>query len=75
MITAMPRKRSPGRPRKHGGRRAGAGRKRLEGVGTQVVSVTLTPQHVAKVERWQDEHDVETFSEAVRQIIDAVQPG
>lgn len=74
MLTAMPRKRGPGRPRKHGGRREGAGRKPLGGLGTQVVSVTLTPAHVAKVERWQEAHDLESFSEALRQIIDAL-PG
>jgi hypothetical protein len=27
------------------------------------------------IDRWQDEHDAANFSEAVRQIIDLVQPG
>lgn len=56
--------------RKHGGRRAGAGRKPLPEGHTTIVSVTLTAKHIAKVERWQEEEDCSTFSQAVRQMID-----
>jgi hypothetical protein len=73
MITAtMPRKRGPGRPRKHGGRREGSGRKPTEGVGLEVVGLLrLTPQQRAKAERWQEANGLDTFAEAVRQMIDA----
>lgn len=73
MISAtMPRKRGPGRPRKHGGARPGAGRPRTDGVGTQRLIVFLTPDQVAKVERWQEANGADSFSEALRQIVDAV---
>jgi hypothetical protein len=53
-----------------GGRREGAGRKRLDGVGTQVVAVRLTPAHIERAERWQESHELENFSAAVRSMID-----
>ena len=56
----------------HGGRRAGAGRKPTDGVGVQILSITLTPKHIKKVEKWEDDHGTESFSEAMRQIIDTV---
>lgn len=55
---------------RQGGRRPGSGRKRLDGIGTQVVAVRLTPAHVARVERWLEEHELENFSAAVRSMID-----
>jgi len=70
MITGMAKKRRA----THGGRRKGAGRPLLDGQGTQVVTVRLTAKHIQKVERWQDEHDAENFSDAVRQIVDTVMP-
>jgi hypothetical protein len=71
MIDAtMPRKRGPGRPRKHGGARPGAGRPRLAGVGTQVVAATLLSTQVAKVEGWMERHDAPNFSAALREMID-----
>ena len=56
--------------RKHGGHRLGAGRKPLEGTGTHVVAVTLLSRQITKVERWQEAHDLESFSAAVRAMID-----
>jgi hypothetical protein len=53
----------------HGGRRPGAGRKPLEGVGTQVVAVRLTPADIARVERYLDTHGLANFSHAVRAMI------
>jgi hypothetical protein len=55
---------------RRGGRREGAGRPRLGVFGTKVVAVRLTPAHIARVERWQDEHDLPNFSAAVRSMID-----
>ena len=74
MIPVMPTKRRPGRPRQHGGRRAGAGRKPLPEGHTTVVSATLSAKHIEKVERWQEAHGCDTFSEALRQMIDAATP-
>lgn len=60
----------PKRPRgRHGGKREGAGRPRL-GPGTVVVAVTLTARHLGKVERWQEAHDLASFSAALRAMID-----
>lgn len=68
MIAAMAKR------KKHGGRRPGAGRKPLpEGPGTPV-TVWLPAEHVAKVVAWQDRHECESFSEALRQIIAAASP-
>jgi hypothetical protein len=78
MIASMPKKRGPARPRPHGGRREGAGRKPLEGVGTQVVAVRLTPKNVDQVERYMDAHGLPNFSAAVRAMIElasAHEPG
>jgi hypothetical protein len=36
------------------------------------MQVRRTPR---TIDRWQDEHGADNFSEAVRQIIDVVQPG
>ena len=68
MISGMARK------KKHGGRRPGAGRKALPEGPTTKVAVTLPAEHIAKVVRWQDEHDCESFSDALRQMIDAASP-
>lgn len=76
MIPGMsaPKKKPPIKKPKHGGRRPGAGRKPLpEGPGTPV-TVWLPATHVARVVAWQDGHDCESFSEALRQMIDAVGP-
>jgi hypothetical protein len=73
MLTSMPKtttRKKDGR----GGHRPGAGRKPLPEGHTQVVAVRLTGVHIAKVERWEDEHDAGSFSAAVRQIIDAAVP-
>ena len=74
MIPAMAKKKPPKRKPKHGGRREGAGRKPLPEGHTSVVSVTLTTPHIEKVERWQTQYACDTFSEAVRQIIDTASP-
>jgi len=71
MIKGMAKKRSPG---KHGGVRARAGRPPLEGIGTTKIAVSLLVTHIAKIERWQDEHGVDSFSGAVRDMIDAASP-
>lgn len=62
------------RKKKHGGRRPGAGRKPLPEGPTTKVAVTLPAEHIAKVVAWQDAHDCESFSDALRQIIDAAMP-
>lgn len=36
--------------------------------------MTLTAKHIGKVERWQEEHGQDTFSEAIREIIDTASP-
>lgn len=73
MLSTVPRKRRPGRPRQHGGRRPNqTGRPRLEGVGTEMRMVRLLPRQIAKVERWQEANGLDNFAEAVRQIIDAL---
>lgn len=73
LSTTMPKKRGPGRPRQHGGRRANqTGRPRLEGVGLVPVMARLLPRQIAKVERWQEANGAENFAEALRQMIDAM---
>lgn len=62
------------RKRKHGGRRPGAGRKPLPEGHTTPVTVHLPAQHIAKVERWEEDHDAASFSDALRQIIDTTIP-
>lgn len=65
-----PKRKPPKRKGKHGGRRAGAGRKPLpEGAGTPV-TVWLPAAYIQRVVTWQDEHDCESFSEALRQLLD-----
>ena len=72
MITStMPRKRGPGRPRKHGGARPGAGRPPIGGIGTQKVQAYLTGDEIAKVEAWVERHDLESFSAALREMVNA----
>jgi hypothetical protein len=69
MTTAPPsrRRRAPS----HGGRREGAGRKSLDARGTaEVVAVRLTARHIARVERWMKRHHMETFSHALRAMIE-----
>jgi len=56
----------------HGGRRDGAGRPRLEGIGITRVDVKLLERHINKVERWQEANGCDSFSEALRQMIDAM---
>lgn len=70
----MAKKTAPKKTAPHGGRREGAGRKPLPEGPTTVVSVTLPAEHIAKVVRWQDEHDCDSFSDALRQIIDITIP-
>jgi hypothetical protein len=41
-------------------------------VRNATMQVRRTPR---TIDRWQDEHGADNFSEVVRQIIDAVQPG
>jgi hypothetical protein len=55
---------------RHGGKREGAGRPKIDPLGTQVVAVRLTPKHVGKVERYQDAHSLPNFSAAIRAMID-----
>ena len=74
MIPAMARKKPPKKKASHGGRRPGAGRKPLPEGHTSVVSVTLPAEHIAKVVRWQDARDCESFSDALRQMIDTASP-
>lgn len=62
------------RKKKHGGRRPGAGRKPLPEGHTTPVTVHLPAQHIAKVVSWQDARDCESFSDALRQIIDTTIP-
>jgi hypothetical protein len=59
------------RDKQHGGRRTGAGRKLTDNVGTVRVTVTLTPIQVAAVEHWRELHELDSFSEALRDIVDA----
>jgi hypothetical protein len=66
----MPRKRAPGRPRKWGGRREGAGGKPLAGIGASKVAITVLASHIEKVEAWMERHDVPNFSAAVRDMVD-----
>ena len=56
--------------RGRGGKRPGAGRPKIDPLGTQVVAVRLTPAHIARVERWMDTHGLANFSAAVRAMID-----
>lgn len=60
--------------KKHGGRRRGAGRKPLPEGHTTPVTVHLPAPYIAKVVAWQDRHECESFSEALRQMIDAASP-
>lgn len=60
--------------KKHGGRRPGAGRKPLPEGPTTPVTAHLPAAHIAKVVAWQDEHDCESFSDALRQMIDLASP-
>lgn len=71
MIAAMAMPRKKQKKTAHGGRREGAGRPPLPEGHTSIVSVTLSGPHIEKVERWQDQHECATFSEALRQMIDA----
>lgn len=72
MITGtMPRKRAPGRPRKHGGRRPGAGRPPIAGVGVSVMTVRFTAAQIAKIEAWAERHGLDNFSEALREMVEA----
>jgi len=54
-----------------GGRREGSGRKPIAPGGARIVPVSLTNQQIQTVERWEDEHSCESFSAALREIIDA----
>jgi hypothetical protein len=60
------------RPPSHGGSREGAGRKRLDGLGGEMVAVRLTSRQIARIQAWQEENGLETFSDALRSILDAV---
>jgi len=72
MIGNVPRKKPQKKKAPHGGRREGAGRKPMpDGPGTPV-TVWLPAAYIAKVVAWQDGRDCESFSEALRQMIDAV---
>lgn len=62
------------RKKKHGGRRPGAGRKPLPEGATTPVTVHLPALHIAKVVQWQDARDCESFSDALRQMIDTASP-
>ena len=53
-----------------GGKRRGAGRPRIDPLGTQVIAIRLTPKHIARVERYMDAHGLANFSRAVRAMID-----
>jgi hypothetical protein len=69
MAKAKPRRK---KKLEHGGRRKGSGRKPLEGGGSKIVPVSLTPAHIEKVERWRtNEQPEKNFSAAVREMIDA----
>lgn len=68
MIAAMAKR------KKHGGRRPGAGRKPLPEGATTKVAVTLPAEHIAKVVAWQDAKDCESFSHALREMIDTASP-
>ena len=61
--------------KQHGGRRKGAGRKLTDGQGTVRVSITLTPAQQQQVERWMDTTGADSFSEAVREMLDAAMTG
>jgi hypothetical protein len=55
---------------KHGGRRAGAGRKPLaEGRLTRCYA--LTSRHVDALERYRQQHNLTSASEAIRHLIEA----
>jgi hypothetical protein len=58
-----------------GGRRKGSGRKLTDGQGTVPFGITLTPAQVAKIERWQEQKGCDSFSEAIREMIDAADEG
>jgi len=61
----------PNTAKQHGGRRAGAGRKPMPKGPRQIVTVSLTDAAIAKVTRWQEKTGCDSFSQALRQIIDA----
>jgi hypothetical protein len=63
--------RSAAKVSQHGGRRNGAGRKLMAKGPRQIVTVSLSAEAIAKVQRWQEKAGCDSFSQALRQIIDA----
>jgi len=66
----MAKKQRPPKKRQHGGAREGAGRPTLDPKAEHRL-ILFTPEQLEKVERWRTRHDVPTFREAVRQMIEA----
>jgi DNA-binding PadR family transcriptional regulator len=54
-----------------GGKREGAGRKPLDGRVTRCYA--LTPRHVEALERYRQQHNLTSSSEAIRHLIDSWQ--